>query len=157
VDQVLVYGDAGLLTTITIGMLLIQFSSFLLGGFRDLCVTYLTGIMEHRLSALTLRHTLGVSLDAHGEDRVGSAVARLDELHRVRTTLSTDIIQMLLQTAQALVYLVLVFTYSWKIGAFVLGAVPIAYVLLRVVGRRTRARYMEIFDEHARLQSQTTE
>lgn len=157
VDQVLVYGDVNLLTVVAVGLLLVYFSSFLLSGFRDLCITHLAGMMEYRLSSLTLRHTLGVALDAHGDDRVGSALARIDELNRVRTMLSTDIVQILLQVAQGLVYLILIFFYSWKLGLIVLAAVPASYIVVVLLGRRTRSRYLEMFDEHVRLQSQTTE
>lgn len=157
VDQVLVYGDVNLLTVIAVGLVLIYFSSFLLSGFRDLCITHLAGMMEYRLSSLTLRHTLGVALDDHGDDRVGSALARIDELNRVRTMLSTDIVQILLQVAQGLVYLILIFFYSWKLGLIVLAAVPASYIVVVLLGRRTRSRYLEMFDEHVRLQSQTTE
>ena len=157
VDQVLVYGDVSLLTVVAVGLLLVYFSSFLLSGFRDLCITHLAGVMEYRLSSLTLRHTLGVALDAHGDDRVGSALARIDELNRVRTMLSTDIIQILLQVAQGLVYLLLLFFYSWRLGLIVLAAVPASYLVVLLIGRRTRTRYLEMFDENVRLQSQTTE
>jgi len=122
-----------------VGLILIYFSSFLLSGFRDLCITHLAGMMEYRLSSLTLRHTLGVALDAHGDDRVGSALARIDELNRVRTMLSTDIVQILLQVAQGLVYLILIFFYSWKLGLIVLAAVPASYlVVLVLAGERGR-------------------
>jgi subfamily B ATP-binding cassette protein HlyB/CyaB len=157
VDQVLVYGDVNLLTVVAVGLLLVYFSSFLLSGFRDLCITHLAGMMEYRLSSLTLRHTLGVALDAHGDDRVGSALARIDELNRVRTMLSTDIVQILLQVAQGFVYLILIFFYSWKLGLIVLAAVPASYLVVVLLGRPTRSRYLEMFDEHVRLQSQTTE
>ena len=157
VDQVLVYGDVNLLTVVAVGLLLIYFSSFLLSGFRDLCVTHLAGVMEYRLSSLTLRHTLGVALDAHGDDRVGSALARLDELDRVRTMLSTEIIQVVLQVAQGLVYLIVIFFYSWWLGLIVLAAIPTSYLVVITLGRQTRARYFEMFDENVRLQSQTTE
>jgi ATP-binding cassette, subfamily B, bacterial HlyB/CyaB len=157
VDQVLVYGDVGLLGVVAIGLGLVHLSTFALSGFRDLCLAYLGGLMEHRLSSLTLRHTLGVSLDAHGDDRVGTALARLDELNRIRSSLSTDVIQIMLQIAKATVYLVLVLVYSLKLGLIVTAVVPISVVIIRVGGKRYRAQYVELFDENARMQSQTTE
>ena len=157
VDQVLVYGDVSLLGVVAIGLILVHFSTFALSGFRDLCLAYLGGLMEHRLSSLALRHTLGVSLEAHGEDRVGTALARLDELNRIRSSLSTDVIQILLQVAKATVYLILVLVYSWKLGLIVTAAVPISAIIIRVGGKRYRAQYGELFEENARMQSQTTE
>src|SRR5262249_4339756 len=132
VDQVLVYGDIHLLGVVALGLILVHLSTFALSGFRDLCLAYLGGLMEHRLSSVALRPTLGVSLDAHGEDRVGTALARLDELKRIRSSLSTDVIQIVLQVAKAAVYLVLVLVYSWKLGLIVTAAVPLSAILIRV-------------------------
>jgi ABC-type bacteriocin/lantibiotic exporter with double-glycine peptidase domain/CRP-like cAMP-binding protein len=157
VDQVLAYGDIHLLGVVAFGLILVHLSTFALSGFRDLCLAYLGGLMEHRLSSLALRHTLGISPDAHGEDRVGTTLARLGELTRIRSSLSTDVIQILLQVAKAAVYLVLVLVYSWKLGLIVTAAVPLSAILIRVGGRRYRAQYAELFDENARMQSQTTE
>jgi ABC-type bacteriocin/lantibiotic exporter with double-glycine peptidase domain len=157
VDQVLVYGDVGLLGVVAVGLILIHLSTFALSGFRDLALAYLGGLIEHRLSSLALRHTLGIAPDAHGDDRVGVTLARLGELKAIRSSLSTDIVQILLQVAKGTVYLLLVLVYSWKLGLVLLAAFPTSYLVIRIGGKRYRARYVELFDENAKMQSQTTE
>ncbi len=157
IDQVLAYQDVGLLGVVAIGLVLIHISTFVLSGFRGLCVGYLGGLMEYRLSALTLRHTLGVSFDAHGESRVGSSLSRLAELAQVRRALSTDIIEIALQLAQGALFAFLVFYYSIKLGLILVVAVPVGTLIVRLGGRLYRKRYLELFDARTRMQAQTTE
>ncbi|HEY0195609.1 MAG TPA: ABC transporter transmembrane domain-containing protein, partial [Kofleriaceae bacterium] len=157
VDQVIAYGDNSLLVVVAIGLVLVHFSTFLLSGFRELALAYLGGLIEHRLSSLSLRHTLGIALEAHGDDRVGAALERLNELNRIRTSISTDVIQLTLQIAKGIVYLLLVVYYSWKLGLIVAAGVPASYLIVLSTRKPYREGYVEMFEENSRMQSQTTE
>jgi ATP-binding cassette, subfamily B, bacterial HlyB/CyaB len=157
VDQVLVHSDHGLLVVITAGMLLVNGAQFLLSGAKELCVAHLSALLDYRLSTLVYRQTLGIGAERHGRDRVGATLTRLAELQRVRDSISADLIDLVLQVAQGIVYLVMVFTYSWKLGAIALAAAPVAYLVVRIGGARLRAIYGLLFQQDTRSQSETTE
>jgi ATP-binding cassette, subfamily B, bacterial HlyB/CyaB len=157
IDQVITFGDSHLLVVVVVGMILIHLSTFALSGFRELALAYLGGLIEHRLSSLSLRHTLGIGLEAHGEDRVGTALARLDDLARIRSSISTDVIQTTLQVAKGVVYLILIAYYSWKLGLLVTTAIPVSFIIVRFGGKRLREQYLAMFDANSQMQSQTTE
>ena len=157
VDNVLLHGDHHLLEVICLGLILVNASQFVLTAVRDVGLAYLSGLLDHRLSTLLYRHALGVAPSVHGRDRVGVTLSRMNELQRIRDSVSADLVDLVIQICQGLVYLVMVFIYGWQLGLVALAVAPIAYAVVRVGGSRFRALYARAFDQGSRSQSITTE
>src|SRR5262249_28230400 len=93
----------------------------------------------------------------HGSDRVGTTLSRMNELGRVRESISMDLVDLLVQLGQGLVYLCMMFFYGWQLGFIVLAVGPLAYLTIRVGGDRLRRLCKKVFEQSTRGQSEVTE
>ncbi len=157
VDGALVHHDRRLLDVLALAMVLVNVTTVLFQGAKAYLLAHVSRAFDHRLTTLFYRHALGIAARAHSRDRVGTMVSRLSEIARIRSALSGETVEVLLQLVAAVVYTGWLFTYAWQLGVVPLVAAAIALLIARVGGRYFRRLYTKAFSKMARNQSVSAE
>lgn len=135
VDQVLVSADRDLLTVLGLGFglaLLLQVAISLLRGGA---VVYLSSRLGLQWMGNVFAHLLRLPLDFFEKRNLGDITSRLSSVQTIQKTLTTSFVEALIDGLMAVVTLVLMLVYSWKLALVTLVAV-ILYAAIRAIAWR---------------------
>lgn len=135
VDQVLVSADRDLLTVLGLGFglaLLLQVAISLLRGGA---VVYLSSRLGLQWMGNVFAHLLRLPLDFFEKRNLGDITSRLSSVQTIQKTLTTSFVEALIDGLMAVVTLVLMLVYSWKLALVTLFAV-ILYAAIRAIAWR---------------------
>ncbi|MDQ8036644.1 MAG: ABC transporter transmembrane domain-containing protein, partial [Pedobacter sp.] len=131
IDKVLGHRSYSTLDVLCFGLLVVSLFEVLLGGLRTYVFSHTTNRIDVELGSRLFRHLLALPLPYFGARRVGDSVARVRELENIRNFLTSSAVTAVLDLFFAVVFVAVMFYYSFWLTVIVLLSLP-CYVLLSV-------------------------
>ncbi len=153
IDKVLVHRAMATLDVLAVGLVLVASFEVLLGGLRTYLFAHTTNRVDVELGAQLFRHLLALPLSYFQARRVGDSVARVRELEAIRSFITGSSLTVVIDLSFTLVFLVVMYVYSPRLTAVVLGTFPFYLLLSAGVTPVLRARVQEKFNRGAENQS----
>jgi ATP-binding cassette subfamily B protein RaxB len=135
VDQVLVSADRDLLTVLLTGFALAVPLQVGIGLLRGWTVTQLSARLGLQWLANVFAHLLRLPLEFFARRHLGDLSSRLGSVQVIQKTLSTSLIEALIDGLMALATLALMLVYSWQLALVTVLAVAL-YLAIRAMAWR---------------------
>jgi len=153
IDKVLVHKALTTLHVIAIGMLAVVLFETLLGGLRAYVFSHTSSRIDVALGAQLFKHMLRLPIAYFESRRVGDTVARVRELETIRQFLTSSTLTVVIDLFFTVVFLAVMFYYSWVLTAIVVGTIPLYVALSAIATPMFRARLNEKFNRGAENQA----
>lgn len=135
VDQVLVSADRDLLVVLGLGFGLALLLQVAIGLLRGWSVVYLSSRLGLQWMGNVFAHLLRLPLDFFEKRHLGDITSRMGSVQTIQRTLTTSFVEALIDGLMAVVTLVLLLFYSWKLALVTVLAV-LLYLGIRAVAYR---------------------
>ena len=137
IDQVLAAGDHDLLTVLGIGFILMLLLQAAVSALRSWTVMRFGTSLHLSWAGNVFSHLLRLPEEYFGKRHLGDIVSRFQAVHAIQHTLTTRVVEVLLDGLMATLTLAVMLIYSFKLSAIVLSAF-LVYVLVRVLSYRVQ-------------------
>jgi HlyB family type I secretion system ABC transporter len=148
-DRVLVQRSVSTLNAVGLGMILF-------GLFRIAMNAVRTYLLDHTATRVSLalvigfiKHTFRLPLSYFESRYVGDIISRIQENQKIQTFLTGETLSITLDLMSLVVYLGVMFSYSWKMTLFVLLTVPPFFILALASTSILRRISREVFNAGA--------
>ncbi|MGM3305988.1 peptidase domain-containing ABC transporter [Anabaena sp. WFMT] len=152
-DRVLVQRSLTTLNAVGLGMIVFGLFSIAMNGVR----TYLLSHTANRISISLLvgfiKHTFRLPLSYFESRYVGDVISRIQENQKIQSFLTGQTLSIVLDMLTLVVYLSLMFWYSWKMALFVLVTVPPFFIVALASTGILRRISREVFNAGAKENS----
>jgi subfamily B ATP-binding cassette protein HlyB/CyaB len=152
-DKVLVHRGLTTLDVIAVGLLVVSIFEVVLSGLRSYVFAHTTSRIDVELGARLFRHLLHLPLGYFQARRVGDSVARVRELENIRAFLTGNAITVVLDVLFSVVFIGVMFYYSFWLTLVVLASLPLYFLVALLVTPLLRARLHEKFNRGAENQA----
>ena len=152
-DKVLVHRGLATLDVIAIGLLVVSVFEVVLSGLRSYVFAHTTSRIDVELGARLFNHLLHLPLGYFQARRVGDSVARVRELENIRAFLTGNAITLVLDVFFSVVFIGVMFYYSFWLTLVVLASLPLYFLVALLVTPLLRARLHEKFNRGAENQA----
>ncbi|UIP28076.1 peptidase domain-containing ABC transporter [Photobacterium sp. TLY01] len=129
IDSVLLSKDTALLLVLACGFTLLLIFQSGLSAFRSWLVLRLSSAMSLQMGANLFHHLLRLPLHYFEKRHVGDIVSRFGALSAIRETLTTGLVEAVIDGVMAVVVLVMMFLYSPLLATVVLGIVLFSFLI----------------------------
>ncbi|WP_028917462.1 peptidase domain-containing ABC transporter [Pseudoxanthomonas sp. J35] len=157
VDQVLVSADRDLLTVLGLGFGLALLLQIGVGVLRGWSVVYLSSRLGLQWMGNVFAHALRLPLDFFEKRHLGDITSRMGSVQAIQRTLTTSFVEAIIDGLMALVTLVLMLVYSWKLALVTLLAVALYMGIRAIAYRPVRDRTEQQLVAAARQQTHLLE
>ena len=144
IDQVIVKNSYSTLHVLGIFMLIIAILQAVLNSLRTYLFVDTTNRIDVALGAEVIDHLLRLPLRFFEKRPVGELSSRIGELERIRQFLTGTALGVVLDAVFSLVYVVVLFAFSWKLAVMALSVVPviglITFLLSPVIRKQLREK-----------------
>ena len=141
-DDVLVTGDRDLLWLISGGIVLSMLVTAAVGALRSWSLAYLSARVSLQWFGGILAHLLRLPMDYFQKRHLGDVVSRMDAVHAIQNTISSQFIEALLDGMMVAVAIAVMASYSWTLLAISVAAIGL-YLALRWITFPTLRRLSE--------------
>ncbi|MFA1262974.1 peptidase domain-containing ABC transporter [Xanthomonas axonopodis pv. fascicularis] len=135
VDQVLVSADRDLLVVLGLGFGLALLLQVGIGLLRGWSVVSLSSRLGLQWMSNVFAHLLKLPLDFFEKRHLGDVTSRMSSVQTIQHTLTTSFVEAMIDGVMAMVTLVLMLVYSWKLALVTLLAVAL-YLGIRAIAYR---------------------
>lgn len=135
VDQVLVSADKDLLTVLGLGFGLALILQIAIGALRGWSVVYLSSRLGIQWMGNVFAHALRLPLDFFEKRNLGDITSRMSSVQAIQRTLTTSFVEGIIDGIMAIVTMVLMVVYSWKLALVTFVAVAL-YLGIRLLAFR---------------------
>lgn len=153
VDKVLAHHSLGTLDVLMIGFIAIILFEATLGGLRSYIFSHTANRIDVALGARLFNHMQRLPLSYFHSRQVGETVARMRELESIRSFITESALSLVLDTAFASIFILVMFWYSTKLTLIVLCAMPLLVILSIAITPALRRRIQDKFSRAAQNQS----
>ncbi len=153
IDKVLLHRVLTTLDVLAIGLLIVTVFETGIGWLRSYIFTHTACRIDVELSARLFQHLVGLPLAYFQVRRVGDSVARIRELENIRSFLTSSALTLVIDLFFSMVFLVVMFFYSWQLFLIVLGSLPLYAIISIAVTPLLRAALDDKFTRGAENQS----
>jgi subfamily B ATP-binding cassette protein HlyB/CyaB len=157
IDKVLVHEALATLDVLALGLVLVALFEAMLGGLRTWLFSHTATRIDVLLGAQLYQHLMALPVGFFQSRPVGTVVARVRELERIREFLTGSALTLVLDLLFGVVFLAIMYAYSATLLAVVLGTLPLYVALSLVVTPVLRRRLDEKFQRGAENQAFLTE
>lgn len=145
-DRVLVQRSIPTLNAVGIGMIVFGSFSIVMNGVRQYLLAHTANRISISLLVGFIKHTLRLPLSYFESRFVGDIVSRIQETQKIQSFLTGQTLSIILDLLTLVVYLALMFSYSWRMALFVLFTVPPFFILALASTNILRRISREIFN-----------
>lgn len=157
VDQVLVSADRDLLVVLGLGFGLALLLQVGIGLLRGWSVLYLSSKLGLQWMGNVFAHLLRLPLDFFEKRHLGDVTSRMASVQTIQKTLTTSFVEAIIDGLMAVVTLVLMLVYSWKLALVTLLAVALYLGIRAIAYRPVRDRTEQQLIAAARQQTHLLE
>ena len=157
IDKVVVHQTHSTLIVIALGMLLFMVFSAIMTWLRQYLVLHTGNRIDAVLGSQVFRHLLRLPLPYFEHRPTGTLVARLHGVETIREFVSGAAVTLLLDFPFLLIFLAVMFWYSWQLSLIAVGIMSMMVVMSFIVTPVFRARLNQQFLLGARNQAFMTE
>lgn len=152
-DRVLVQRSVPTLNAVGIGMIVFGLFSIAMNAVRQYLLDHTANRVSISLLVGFIKHTLSLPL-AYFESRyVGDIISRIQENQKIQRFLTGETLSIVLDMLTLVVYLSIMFWYSWSMTVFVLLTVPPFFILALASTSILRRISREVFNAGAKENS----
>ncbi|UKO97459.1 peptidase domain-containing ABC transporter [Nostoc sp. UHCC 0870] len=152
-DRVLVQRSLTTLNAVGLGMIVFGLFSIAMNAVRSYLLTHTANRISISLLVGFIKHTFRLPL-AYFESRyVGDIISRIQENQKIQSFLTGQALSIILDMLTLVVYLSLMFSYSWQMALFVLLTVPPFFILALASTSILRRISREVFNAGAKENS----
>ncbi|TVP63063.1 MAG: ATP-binding cassette domain-containing protein [Nodularia sp. (in: Bacteria)] len=152
-DRVLVQRSIPTLNAVGVGMIVFGLFSIAMNGVRQYLLDHTANRVSISLLVGFIKHTFRLPL-AYFESRyVGDIVSRIQENQKIQRFLTGETLSIMLDMLTLVIYLSVMFWYSWRMTLFVLFTVPPFFILALASTSILRRISREIFNAGAKENS----
>ena len=137
IDDVLAAGDRDLLTVLGIGFILMLLLQTAVSALRHWTVMRFGTSLHLSWAGNVFGHLLRLPEEYFAKRHLGDVVSRFQSVHAIQHTLTTRVVEVLLDGLMATLTLGVMLIYSFKLTAIVFGAF-LLYLLIRVLSYRVQ-------------------
>ncbi len=152
-DRVLVQRSIPTLNAVGLGMIVFGLFSIAMSGVRSYLLTHTANRISVSLLVGFIKHTFSLPLSYFESRYVGDIISRIKENQKIQSFLTGQTLSIVLDMMTLVVYLGLMFTYSWKMALFVLITVPPFFILALASTGILRRISRDIFNAGAKESS----
>lgn len=131
VDNAVVARDTNLLTVLGLGFLLLCLIQVAITALRSWVVLVLSTSVNLQMMSNLFSHLLRLPMNFFEKRHLGDIVSRFESLNVIQRTLTTSFLEAIVDGAMAVVTLVMMLIYSWKLAAIV-SVAAVLYGVLRL-------------------------
>jgi len=142
IDEVLVTDDHDLLMTITCAMVVLLFVQMLVATIRSWAVVMFGSRVSLKWNGSLFEHLTRLPLDYFARRHIGDVISRFGALSTIQKTLTTDLVQTVLDGIMAVGMGIMLFMYGGWLGAVACIAMGLD-ILLRLITYDTYRRVSE--------------
>jgi HlyB family type I secretion system ABC transporter len=152
-DRVLVQRSLATLNAVGVGMIVFGLFSVAMNGVRSYLLSHTANRVSISLLVGFIKHTFRLPLSYFESRYVGDIVSRIQENQKIQSFLTGQTLSIVLDMLTLVIYLSLMFWYSWKMALFVLVTVPPFFILALASTSILRRISREIFNAGAKENS----
>jgi HlyB family type I secretion system ABC transporter len=152
-DRVLVQRSVTTLNAIGLGMIIFGLFGVAVNAVRQYLLFHTANRVSIALLVGFIKHTFRLPLSYFESRYVGDIVSRIQENQKIQQFLTGQTLSIVLDMLTLVVYLALMFSYSWRMALFVLCTVPPFFILALASTNILRRISREIFNAGAKEQS----
>ncbi|MFT9381337.1 peptidase domain-containing ABC transporter [Gluconobacter sp.] len=142
IDEVLVTGDHDLLVTVICSMIILILLQMIIASVRSWAVVMFASRVSLKWNGSLFEHLSRLPLEYFSRRHIGDVISRFGSLATIQRTLTTDLVQSLLDGIMAIGMGVMLFLYGGWLGAIACIAISLD-ILLRIFTYGTYRRTSE--------------
>lgn len=146
VDNVLVEGNKGLLTTLSLGMLAVLVLQAVVGNIKSMFALKTGQQIDARLILGYYKHVLSLPQRFFDTMRVGEIISRINDAVKIRTFINEVAITMVVNVFVVAFSFSLMFLYYWRLALLMLVILPVyalVYKASDLLNKKLQRRLME--------------
>lgn len=146
VDNVLVDGNKGLLTTLSLGMLAVLLLQAVVGNIKSVFALKTGQQIDARLILGYYKHVLSLPQRFFDTMRVGEIISRINDAVKIRTFINEVAITMVVNVFVVTFSFSLMFLYYWRLALLMLVILPVyglVYKASDLLNKKLQRRLME--------------
>nr|WP_026732817.1 peptidase domain-containing ABC transporter [Fischerella sp. PCC 9605] len=148
-DRVLVQRSVTTLNAVVLGMIIFGLFRVAMNGVRQYLLDHTANRVSISLLVGFIKHTFRLPLSYFESRYVGDIVSRVQENQKIQRFLTGETLSILLDLLTLVIYLGMMFWYSWRMALFVLFTVPPFFILALASTSILRRISREIFNAGA--------
>ncbi|MEH1958475.1 MAG: peptidase domain-containing ABC transporter [Nostoc sp.] len=152
-DRVLVQRSVTTLNAIGVGMIVFGLFGVAVNALRQYLLFHTANRVSIALLVGFIKHTFRLPLSYFESRYVGDIVSRIQENQKIQQFLTGQTLSIILDMLTLVVYLSLMFSYSWRMSLFVLCTIPPFFILALASTSILRRISREIFNANTKEQS----
>jgi len=152
VDKVLAHKSNATLTVLVVGVVLVGLFDVVLQYLRAYALSHTTNRIDVELGQRLFQHLLRLPLSYFESRPAGQTVARVRELESIRQFLTGQGLFSAIDLFFALVFIAILFVYSWKLTLIVIASIPFYLVIAAVLRPALRDVLKDKFNRGAESQ-----
>ncbi len=152
-DRVIVQGSTTTLNAIGLGLLIFGFFRIFMTGVRQYLLDHTANRVSVSLLVGFIKHTFRLPLSYFESRYVGDIVSRIQENQKIKRFLTGEALSVILDLLTLVIYLGLMFSYSWQMTLLVLLIVPPFFILAFASTSILRRMSREVFNASAEQNS----
>lgn len=145
-DRVLVQRSFATLNAVGLGMIIFGLFRISMTGVRQYLLDHTANRISISLLVGFIKHTFRLPLSYFESRYVGDIVSRIQENQKIQRFLTSQTLSVLLDLLTLVIYLGMMFWYSWRMALFVLLTVPPFFILALASTSILRRISREIFN-----------
>ena len=150
VDDVLLKKDEGLLLVLAFGFALLMLITVGTTVLRSFVVLHFTSRLSMQMSANLFRHLIRLPMPYFASRHMGDVVSRFASLDNVRNMIANGMVAAVVDGVLALLTLLAMFFYSWKLSFLVISVVTVYAILRWIMYRPFRLLNEEVIVAEAK-------
>jgi HlyB family type I secretion system ABC transporter len=148
-DRVLVQRSLATLNAVGLGMIIFGLFRIAMNGVRQYLLDHTANRISVSLLVGFIKHTFRLPLSYFESRYVGDIVSRIQENQKIQHFLTGQTLSIMLDMLTLVIYLGMMFWYSWRMALFVLFTVPPFFILALASTSILRRISREIFNAGA--------
>jgi ATP-binding cassette subfamily B protein len=157
IDRVLVQNSLDTLNVLGIFLILMAFFESLLMSLRTYLFVDTTNRIDMALGSEIIDHLLRLPLKYFEKRPVGELSSRINELENIRQFLTGTALTVVLDAVFSVIYIVVMFIYSWLLALVALATIPLFAILTALVSPIIRRQLRAKAERNAETQSYLVE
>ncbi|MBD2097246.1 peptidase domain-containing ABC transporter [Trichocoleus sp. FACHB-591] len=157
IDRVLVQNSLDTLNVLGIFLILMAFFESLLMSLRTYLFVDTTNRIDMALGSEIIDHLLRLPLKYFEKRPVGELSSRINELENIRQFLTGTALTVVLDAVFSVIYIVVMFIYSWLLTIVALATIPLFAILTALVSPIIRRQLRAKAERNAETQSYLVE
>ncbi|MBF2065795.1 MAG: peptidase domain-containing ABC transporter [Calothrix sp. C42_A2020_038] len=154
-DRVIVQGSILTLNVIGCGLVIFGLFRIVINGVRQYLLDHTANRVGVSLLVGFIRHTFRLPLEYFESRYVGDIISRVQENQKIQRFLTGEALSIILDLLTVVIYVGLMFWYSWRMALFVLLIVPpffiLAFASTSILRRLSRETFNAAAEENSYL------